>query len=88
MEMVEKIGSGIRRIRDMCKEYDVAEPVIETSDSWVTVIFTRPDIEQSTHQVGTKSGPSRHQVGTKSAPSRHQVGTKSAPSRNSSKLYF
>ncbi len=73
MEMVEKIGSGIRRIRDMCKEYGVAEPVIEVSDFWVTVTFTRPDIEQSTNQVGTKSAPSRHQVGTKSAPSRHQV---------------
>ncbi len=58
MEMVEKIGSGIRRIRDICKEYGVAEPVIEVSDFWITVTFTRPAIEQS-----TKSGPSRDQVG-------------------------
>ena len=55
MEAVEKIGSGIRRIRDLCREHGVAEPVIEVSDSWVTTTFKRP-----TDQLGTKSGPSRH----------------------------
>ena len=57
MEAVEKIGSGIRRIRDLCREHGVAEPVIEVSDSWVTTTFKRPIA-----QVGTKSGPSRDQV--------------------------
>ncbi len=55
MEAVEKIGSGIRRIRDLCREHGVAEPLIEVSDSWVTTIFRRP-----VDQVGTKSGPSCH----------------------------
>ena len=54
MEAVEKIGSGIRRIRDLCQEHGVAEPLIEVSDSWVTTIFRRP-----VEQVGTKlpTGP-------------------------------
>ena len=57
MEAVEKIGSGIRRIRDLCQEHGVAEPVIEVSDSWVTTIFRRP-----VEQVGTKSPTSPLQV--------------------------
>ena len=41
MEAVEKIGSGIRRIRDLCREYGAAEPAITVSDSWVTTVFPR-----------------------------------------------
>lgn len=57
MEAVEKIGSGIRRIRDLCREHGVAEPVIAVSDSWVTTTFKRP-----ISQAGTRLGPSRDQV--------------------------
>ena len=28
MGMVEQVGSGIKRIREMCRDYGVAEPVI------------------------------------------------------------
>ena len=52
MEAVEKIGSGIRRIRDLCREYGVAEPVIEVSDSWVTTVFRRP-VEQVPYKSPT-----------------------------------
>ncbi len=48
---------GIRRIRNLCQEHGVAEPVIEVSDSWVTTIFRRP-----VEQVGTKSPTSPLQV--------------------------
>ena len=34
MDRVEKIGSGIRRIRRMCSDYEVSE-------HWVTTIFSR-----------------------------------------------
>ena len=61
MEVVEHIGSGIRRIRELCREYGVDEPIIEVSDSWVTTIFSRPSGRLG-DQVGTKSGPSRDQV--------------------------
>ena len=33
MELVERIGSGIRRIRDLCGQHGVPEPAIEVSDS-------------------------------------------------------
>jgi ATP-dependent DNA helicase RecG len=53
MDVVEHIGSGIRRIRNLCREYGVAEPETEVSESWVTTIFTRPldDDKQVTGQV-------------------------------------
>lgn len=43
MGMVEQVGSGIKRIREMCRDYGVAEPVIEVSDNWVTTTFKRPN---------------------------------------------
>lgn len=46
MGMVEQIGSGIRRIRQECRDYGVEEPVIEVSDNWVVTTFKRP-VEQS-----------------------------------------
>ncbi|MCP4667636.1 MAG: hypothetical protein GY849_14875 [Deltaproteobacteria bacterium] len=69
MNLVEQIGSGIQRIRDMCREHGVDDPKFEISENWVTVTFPRATGEQT----GNKSAPSRHQVGTKSAPSRRQV---------------
>ena len=44
MDVVENIGSGVRRIRDLCREHDVAEPVIDVSGHWVTVTFPRPAV--------------------------------------------
>ena len=44
-------GSGIRRIRDLCREHGMAEPLIEVSDSWVTTTFHRP-----TSELGTRTG--------------------------------
>lgn len=64
MEMVEKTGSGIRSIRDLCRQHGVPEPAIEVSDSWVTVTFPRLTAQDS-RGVGTKSALSRDQVGTK-----------------------
>ena len=43
MDAVEEIGSGIRRIRELCREHGVAEPTIETSEHWVTTTFRRPE---------------------------------------------
>ena len=42
MDVVENIGSGIKRIRDLCREHGVADPIIRVSDHWVTVTFPRP----------------------------------------------
>ncbi|MCK4937794.1 MAG: hypothetical protein KAR85_04230 [Methanosarcinales archaeon] len=43
MGMVEQVGSGIKRIREMCRDYGVAEPMIEVSENWVTTTFKRPN---------------------------------------------
>ena len=42
MGLVEQIGSGIRRIRQLCRDYEVAEPLINVSENWVTTTFVRP----------------------------------------------
>ena len=41
MGLVEQIGSGIRRIRQLCRGYEVAEPLIDVSENWVTTTFAR-----------------------------------------------
>ena len=65
MDAVEHIGSGIRRIRDLCQEHGVSEPVFEATEHWVVVTFKRPNAD-AIHQVGTKLAPSWHQVGNSS----------------------
>ena len=42
MGVVENIGSGISRIRELCREQGVAQPTIHASEHWVTVTFPRP----------------------------------------------
>ena len=72
MDAVEHIGTGIRRIRDLCREWDVAAPIFDISDHWVTVTFLRPAVSR---QGAKGAGKDRtgHQAGTRSALGRHQV---------------
>ena len=60
MDVVEQIGSGIRRIRQLCREHGVAEPVIDVSEHWVTTTFFRPTAEVG-DQIGTKEGLRQYQ---------------------------
>ncbi|MXW18932.1 MAG: hypothetical protein F4123_00175 [Gemmatimonadetes bacterium] len=69
MDAVEHIGSGIRRIRDLCREWGVPAPVIDVSEHWVTVGFRRPAVGGE-GSGATSEGPGRDRLGTKSAPSR------------------
>jgi ATP-dependent DNA helicase RecG len=41
MDLVEQIGSGIRRIMQLCHDYGVKIPQVVVEDNWVTVIFER-----------------------------------------------
>ena len=50
MGVVENIGSGIRRIRQLCVEHGVAQPAIDVSEHWVTVTFSRPAQQVETVQ--------------------------------------
>lgn len=72
MEAVEHIGSGIKRIRGLCREYGVAEPRIEVSEHWVTVIFPRPGF-QGVQEQGTLPGLPSPQVPSKYPASTPQV---------------
>jgi ATP-dependent DNA helicase RecG len=55
MEAVEHIGSGIKRIRNLCREYGVAEPRIEVSEHWFTMIFPRPELQTDRAHVATQA---------------------------------
>ena len=57
MDAVEHIGTGVRRIRNLCREWDVAAPIFDVSDHWVTVKFPRPAVSrQGAKGVGRGSG--------------------------------
>ena len=90
MRLVEQIGSGIRRIRELCRDHRVAEPVIAVSEDWVTTTFARPAEPAGTRvrQPGPdiprvlppKRSPGASQVPPEPAGgsgSGDQVGTKS-----------
>ena len=69
MGLVEQIGSGIRRIRQLCRDYQVAEPLIDVSENWVTTTFARPiehaadrETRHATPQAPPKYPPSTPQV--------------------------
>ncbi|MHB1349834.1 MAG: ATP-binding protein [Desulfobulbaceae bacterium] len=56
MEAVEHIGSGIKRIRGLCREYGVAEPRIEVSEHWFTMIFPRPGLPEEGKRAQPRQG--------------------------------
>ena len=56
MNLVEQIGSGISRIRDLCKDYGVLEPVFDVSEHWVTITFKRP-VAQTSREVTPQVTP-------------------------------
>ncbi|MCK4613338.1 MAG: hypothetical protein KAU14_00930, partial [Thermoplasmata archaeon] len=42
MDLVEKVGSGILRMRNAMKEYGLTGPRFDINDNWFTIIFNRP----------------------------------------------
>lgn len=66
MGEVEKVGSGIRRMREAAKEAGVPAPRFEAT-GFFTITYKKPDVTPALE------APSRHQVGTKLALSQHQV---------------
>lgn len=41
MELVEQIGSGIKRMHLLCIDHGTPEPIIKVDDSWFTITFPR-----------------------------------------------
>jgi len=42
MDLVEKVGSGLKRIHNMCREYPCTQPEIEADEEWYRFILRRP----------------------------------------------
>ena len=83
MDVVENIGSGIRRIRDLCREHGVAEPVIEVSEHWVTVTFPRPAMrvdERDARETGGEAHP-RPESQREPGPESRENGLEAASTR-------
>ena len=41
MGLVEKVGSGIIRMKNAMQEWDLTEPIFDINDNWFTIIFNR-----------------------------------------------
>ena len=46
MDLVEHIGSGLKRIRDSMKENGLEEPIIEADEHWFQMTFKRKNREK------------------------------------------
>ncbi len=55
MELVEQIGTGILRMRDGMKEYDLEEPLIEADENWFSITFKRKAQQQEPRIKDRKS---------------------------------
>ena len=46
MELVEKVGSGILRMKNAMSEYGLESPRFDVNENWFTIIFDRPQDKQ------------------------------------------
>ena len=74
MGVVENIGSGIKRIHELCREHGVAKPTIDASEHWVTVTFPRPAGQVETEQIA--DGRCRYGPKSDLERNRRQVGSR------------
>ena len=49
-DLVEKIGSGIKRINDAMKDYRLSLPLIKYKNIWFSIIFSRPDLQKNSYR--------------------------------------
>ena len=54
VEMVEKIGYGIKRMRDLAKEHEIPPPEFDIDENWFTVTF--PRVAGETETTGKTTG--------------------------------
>lgn len=54
MDLVEKAGTGIKRIRDEMKNYKLPNPKLETNGDWFNIIFKRPQDSYEDRIYGKK----------------------------------
>lgn len=56
IDLVENIGTGVRRMRDEMKSYNLTGPEFDISDDWFTIVFKRPQLQRLGEKVGEKVG--------------------------------
>ena len=54
MELVENVGSGIKRIRDAMNEYGLRPPVIRTAETWFPITFRRKGPDEAIESLSRK----------------------------------
>ncbi|MCD6247700.1 MAG: putative DNA binding domain-containing protein [Candidatus Diapherotrites archaeon] len=50
MDLVEKAGTGIMRIRESMKKYRLKPPIIEPHETWFSISFIRPDLQTESYE--------------------------------------
>ncbi len=60
-DLVEKVGSGIGRIKESMEKYKLKEPLFEYDGVWFRVVFNRPDMQKNSYQArfGLESAPAK-----------------------------
>ncbi len=72
--LIERYGSGIRRIMDACRDHGGVEVVFEDHDNWFKVV-----LQKTGNAVGR---PDRNPTGTRPEPDRDPTRTRPEPDRN------
>ena len=54
MELVENVGSGIKRIRDAMNEYGLRPPLIRTAETWFSITFRRKKPDEAIESLSRK----------------------------------
>ena len=49
-DLVEKAGTGIKRINDAMENYRLNKPDLEYENIWFRIVFNRPDLENENYQ--------------------------------------
>ena len=69
MKAVEQVGSGIRSMRSLCREYGCEEPQFRIGNASVTVTFPRPDPQAGVRQKrGVRAAEGRDAAAGKFKP--------------------
>jgi ATP-dependent DNA helicase RecG len=73
MELVENVGSGIKRIRDAIKEYGLRPPVIRTAETWFSITFRRKGPDEAIESLSRKG------IGEPARPGSPKGSSKGSP---------
>jgi ATP-dependent DNA helicase RecG len=73
MELVENVGSGIKRIRDAMKEYGLRPPVIRTAETWFFITFRRKGPDEAIESLSRKG------IGEPARPGSPKGSSKGSP---------